>query len=446
MKYIKGLLLALCLLICLGLWGCDNTDSPKETTQQLEYKVQFFVGGQVENSQTVLEGQKPKAFSKEIAGMEFAYWQDKFGNIITPEKFPVSSDMDYFAVYYPILNVHAPYLFLDEKGNLNPNETISAEAVDAAIAAIATEEAKTHLPFFSTEAETASSRELWLFLERLFPRETLEKGSALAKGETVTRAEFAQLMNILTGRNTEEKVEIETDAVMPGDVEKEDEYFLALMEASVPHKHEENGKTWEEVAQQLQLEPGYMHIDGYLYYVDENRQMVKGKTVKGLTFGDDGRYTSGDKDLDKTVADILKKIIEENPKAKRLDLLRKAFEYCRDSFTYRRRYDPYDIGETGWEIEEAKAMFETTKGNCYSFASTFWALARGLGYDAKAISGTMLKDRQPHGWVEIEMDGKPYIFDPEMEYVYVHERQDYSHDMFMVTYSAGAWWNYRRAK
>ncbi len=445
MKYIRGLLLTLCLLACFGLWGCENKGGD-ETTQQLEYKVQFFVDGQLENSQTVLEGQKPKAFSYEIAGLEFAHWQDKFGNVIIPEKFPIAGDMDYFAVYYPKLTVHAPYLFLDEKGNLNPKDTLSAEAVNKAINALAEEETKSHLPELTSESAAVSSSELWAYLQKLFPRETLERGSALAKGETVTRAEFAKLINILANRNTDEKVEAEDSAVMPGDVKAENANFAHLMEASIPHKHAEDGKTWEEVAQQLQLEPGYMHIDGYLYYVDENRQMARGKTVNGLTFGDDGRYTSGDAELDKTVADILKKIMEENPKAERLDLLRKAFEYCRDSFTYRRRYDPYDMGETGWEIEEAKAMFESTKGNCYSFASTFWALARGLGYDAKAISGTMLKDRQPHGWVEIEMDGTPYIFDPEMEYVYVHERQDYSHDMFMVTYSAGAWWNYRRAE
>ena len=446
MKYIKGLLLALCLLICLGLWGCDNTDSPKETTQPAEYKVQFFVDGQLENSQTVLEGQKPKAFSKEIAGMEFAYWQDKFGNVIVPEKLPITGDTDFYAVYYPVLNVHGPYLFLDEKGKLNPNKTLTPEALNQAIEAIAAEDAKNHLPVFAAEAEAVTPEELLRFLENFFGRDVLENSRWLIAKDTVTRAEFAKLINHLTGRTTEEKVAVSANAVLPADVDSENKNFAQLMEAAVSHTHAEDGKTWEEVAVELQLEPGYMHIDGYLYYVDENRQMVKGKTVKGLTFGDDGRYTSGDKDLDKTVADILKKIIEENPKAKRLDLLRKAFEYCRDSFTYRRRYDPYALGETGWEIEEAKAMFETTKGNCYSFASTFWALARGLGYDAKAISGTMLKDRQPHGWVEIEMDGKPYIFDPEMEYVYVHERQDYSHDMFMVTYSAGAWWNYRRAK
>ena len=123
--------------------------------------------------------------------------------------------------------------------------------------------------------------------------------------------------------------------------------------------------------------------------------------------------------------------------------MRRAFWYCRDSFTYLRRYG-YNFGETGWEIDDAKMMFLEKRGNCYNFAASFWALARGLGYDATAISGTMTATDQPHGWVEIPFDGEDYIFDVEMEYVYVHERDVYDKDMFMVTLEDGEWWNYKR--
>ena len=89
-------------------------------------------------------------------------------------------------------------------------------------------------------------------------------------------------------------------------------------------------------------------------------------------------------------------------------------------------------------------MYQEKKGNCYNFAASFWALARGLGYDATAISGTMTSTDQPHGWVEIPFDGENYIFDVEMEYVYVHERDVHDKDMFMVSLEDGEWWNYKR--
>jgi hypothetical protein len=66
-----------------------------------------------------------------------------------------------------------------------------------------------------------------------------------------------------------------------------------------------------------------------------------------------------------------------------------------------------------------------------------------LGYEARAISGTCLKDEQPHGWVFIEIDGEDYLFDPEWEYVYYYERDDFSKDMFMMPMDKIGWWNYR---
>ena len=96
-------------------------------------------------------------------------------------------------------------------------------------------------------------------------------------------------------------------------------------------------------------------------------------------------------------------------------LLRAAFDYTVKSFSYLRRTASYEWGFTGWEAEEALTMLRTRRGNCYSYAAVFCLLARQLGYDAAAVSGGVNWNPRPHGWVEIEFDGVPYIFDTELE-------------------------------
>ena len=92
-------------------------------------------------------------------------------------------------------------------------------------------------------------------------------------------------------------------------------------------------------------------------------------------------------------------------------------------------------GETGWQTEYAVEMLSTQRGNCYNYAAVFWALARGLGYDAKAYSGSI--SQQPHGWVEIDFDGVTYLFDPELEMA-ARERGQMNSDRFMMTKQAAA--------
>ncbi len=62
--------------------------------------------------------------------------------------------------------------------------------------------------------------------------------------------------------------------------------------------------------------------------------------------------------------------------------------------------------------------FTTRKGNCYVYAATFYEQAKALGYDAHHMVG-YVKNRygglSPHSWVEIDMEGTTYVFDPEFE-------------------------------
>lgn len=62
--------------------------------------------------------------------------------------------------------------------------------------------------------------------------------------------------------------------------------------------------------------------------------------------------------------------------------------------------------------------FEQKAGNCYCYAATFYWLAKGLGYDAKFVQGSVgmaSGGYGPHGWVTITLNGATYICDPEMQ-------------------------------
>ena len=95
-------------------------------------------------------------------------------------------------------------------------------------------------------------------------------------------------------------------------------------------------------------------------------------------------------------------------------------------------------------------MYETGRGNCYCYAGMFWSLARGLGYNATAYSGTMGNQNQPHAWTEITLDGEVYICDPEIEMNYwwlagLNGDNSMYTDNFMMLRSTAGGWNYQAA-
>lgn len=445
-RYKIGLVLVL-VCICL-LWGCRTTPPEPATEPTIpSYTVQFMVAGEEYTSQQVRQGSTPAAVVPEIKNCRFAEWLDESGAAVVPEELSVSGNVTYYAKCYPDLSSHVPYLFVDENGFLRPDDSLIVAEMTKAFAALASESMEAFSPIFiglPKSEEPVTGQVLHNCLTVLFPEDAVQRAMSLVSGETVTRGDFATVMNVLTQRSLETSVSLSSQAEMPLDLSADHEMCAALMEASLDHSHGPNAISWDAAAKSLKRAPGFMNLNGWLYYVNESGTVIRNAQVGQLTFGVDGRYTSSDPELDTTVAGILADIIAKNPNAPRIDLLRRAFEYSRDSFTYLRR-SAYEFGAAGWEIEDAKKMFDTAKGNCYNFAASFWALARGLGYEAKCISGTMTRTDQPHSWVEIVMeDGKPYIFDPQMEYAYVHERDIFDKDMFMVTYAAGAWWNYKR--
>ena len=213
------------------------------------------------------------------------------------------------------------------------------------------------------------------------------------------------------------------------------------MEAACAHAA--GDQRWEDVLLPTGLEPG-LHVEpeGRLFLADDNGYRVYDTvTEDGFTLDVSGYYTSGNAELDGYVTGILAGFLAEEPEADRERLLRMSYDYCCDSFTYLRK-NAYYFGQTGWEVDDAVVMFSTLRGNCYNYAAAFWSLARGLGYDAQVISGTITQTNQPHGWVKMIHDGEKYYYDPEMEMPY-RIKNNFSKDMFRMPRSYYSGWSYR---
>lgn len=397
----------LCLLL---LTGCAMRAEPEE-----KVTVRFQVGAVPLRALSLEPGEVPSEPSLELAGGMLGYWIDGEGEEVLPGEIPVEEDTVYRAVVYPELNKHAPYLFAEEDGSLRPDDILTREELRQAFLALQDEKSAIWFPELPEGKGRITAETLVYWLEKFFTREAVAAAAADIPHGDVCRGDFAVVMNRLLGRCDECLIAGTSFPLYP-DVPLFREDLEDLLEAAVPHVPVSMGKTWEETLCSLEMEPGFFHIQGWLYCVSEDGHLVRDAQVGTLRFTPEGHYTSTDPELDEIVAELLTTFREENPEATREELLKVAYLYCRDTFYYLRR-EYWDVGSTGWEPYSAKLMLTTEKGNCYNYSAAFWALARGLGYDARCVSGRVRAYAVPHGWSEIDFDGVTYIFDPELETV-----------------------------
>ena len=164
-----------------------------------------------------------------------------------------------------------------------------------------------------------------------------------------------------------------------------------------------------------QYAEGLQEIDGGMYYVMADGSYLTNGAVGHLTFGADGRYTSGNAVLDSYVDQALAECT--NSGMTKAEKLRAAYLYVRNHGAY--LACPHQArGTTDWAEESALFMFEHKKGNCYCFAGQFLYMARRLGYDAYVVSGGVGRKDSDHAWVMIHENGIPYIYDVELEWGY----------------------------
>lgn len=173
------------------------------------------------------------------------------------------------------------------------------------------------------------------------------------------------------------------------------------------------------------LSDGAHRIDGRLYWV-RGGEFVRDETVNALYFDENGCYTTGNADLDEQLNAIIEELTDDS--MTRDQKLEALFNYCRDNFRYLKR-PLISKDQTGWELDYALYFLQNGKGNCYNFSAAYCLLCRELGLPAYTVVGRALDS--PHGWVECELDGTTYIFDPQLAWRYLHDWGKPDYNFFM---------------
>lgn len=170
-----------------------------------------------------------------------------------------------------------------------------------------------------------------------------------------------------------------------------------------------------------------------------NGALLKNASFRGFRFDEQGFYTSGSEEIDGYVADILAQVTTSSMTQK--EKLRAVFNHVR-AYRYLGRNATITNAVMTSEQSTAYAakLFSTGKGDCYNFTAAFHYLARALGYDSTAIVGTCYYswNSRPiaHAWVEIPINGKVYLFDPQIEnYNLRNGISNTAYGAFQVTYA-----------
>ncbi len=418
--------------------------SAEPTAQQSGYKVSFVANGQEIKTEKLSTGEFPSVPEvADIEGARFVGWEDQKGRKAQPADTPVTWDCEYTAVFMPLLDVEGPYIFTGSGGLLRPDAVLDSTELVTALNALASDAARRLFPDLSMAEDDVTVDELRKVLSAFYTSEEMDKVIlGFDEAEKLSRSEFVMIMNTLTGRNAEARVIPVGDNYRIPDVSPNRQDYDALMEASIAHEHSESGAIWRKTELQPIYEEGYVLVEGNLYCADSEGFFTSDTVLGSLTFGYDGRYTSGDAVLDGYVSAVIADLAEVNAYSSPSDLLSAVYDYCCESFGFTRR-NIYEVGARGWEMSEAVTMFESKSGNSCSYAGAFWALARGLGFEAVAVNGAIGSDKESHAWVEIEIDGKTYIFDPAAE-AGVLEGIEAGKDMFMISEQRAAALKYFR--
>lgn len=166
---------------------------------------------------------------------------------------------------------------------------------------------------------------------------------------------------------------------------------------------------------------GFFDFDGDLFYIQADGTLLCSGTHRTMLFDADGRYTSGNLLIDAFADAIIGKVTDSTMTKEQK--LRACYDYVQAHIVYQsnNNHVPRGADESLWTEQYMLRLMERGKGNCFCFASEMYYLARALGYyQARAISGggSMTGSDLDHGWLEIEVDGIRYLFDPEVNWKY----------------------------
>ena len=188
------------------------------------------------------------------------------------------------------------------------------------------------------------------------------------------------------------------------------------------------GKTYYFVPKTGQMKVGWSTIDGKKYYFEKSGIRFSGiRSIGGKKyyFQKNGELLTNEKcyEINGKFYDIDKDgVMKEVPKVKALatKVLDKEGWNLEDAFEWSSelKYEGKSIGlADGVKEVDYLAIygFEKEKGNSFVMASTFYQMAKLLGYDVHYVKGKIQYKSGKlvsHGWCEIDEDDKTYVCDP----------------------------------
>ncbi len=351
----------------------------------------------------------------------------------TPDDQPAFPDVAADAWYAPAVTAVAGLGLMeaDADGNFNPERSVTRAELAVTLAWLIPGKSRDRLDFSDVPAT------YWAY-------DAISRagGYGLFQGDayglfhpenTLTRAETAAVFNRLLHYEVDTvTVTAAPDLHVFPDVPASHWAYGEIMEATTDHEYVTvNGQeVWTTyTAEKKVLTDGFYRMDGRLYCVQDG-VFVRSASVGYLTFDSDGRYTTGNAELDARLNAIVEAYT--NDSMTRDQKLRALYNYVRDHYTYLSR-PLISKGQTGWEPEYALFFLQNGKGNCYSFSATYCLLCRELGLQAYTVVGGLGSSASPHGWVEIVLDGSRYMFDPQLEWRYLHDYGRTGYDLFKMT-------------
>lgn len=188
------------------------------------------------------------------------------------------------------------------------------------------------------------------------------------------------------------------------------------------------GKMYYFVPKTGQMKLGWSTIDGKKYYFEKSGIRFSGiRSIGGKKyyFQKNGELLTNEKcyEINGKFYDIDKDgVMKEVPKAKALatKILDKEGWNLEDAFEWSSelKYEDKNI-ELADGVKEVDYLaiygFENEKGNSFVMASTFYQMAKLLGYDVHYVKGKIQYKSGKlvsHGWCEIDEDEKTYVCDP----------------------------------
>lgn len=355
-------------------------------------------------------------------------------------------------IYQEVASVSA-FFPSHRQGCFLPDEPILREDLFAALCSAAALELPDALAYEDAPYTAFALQNGWFYAD--------------AADDYVSRGEATHVFNRVLGRSPDRSLLLKKTPLIFIDVSPACPYYTDIMEAAVSHEYLENGSAelWHDTEFE-ELKTGLYRQNGIAYYLQEDgtilntpglneipsgtvlvadetgriyadnhphltaegvvfcrrsATILKGGSLNGYTFDENGFYTSGDEELDACVQAVYDECTTED--MTQLEKLRACYDYVR-GFRYLGRNSPLSnsVKTIPYDLAKGYALkiFQTGKGDCYNFTAAFLFLARGLGYDAEAIVGycgyMWARSAIAHGWVTITMDdGNVYLFDPQIE-------------------------------